>query len=82
MILQDALPGGAPVERSSGVPSSSKRPQKAAAKTTLRCTVPAGTVRCAARDGKVELQMERDFSTVDRRRLEAAVAAFMSALDD
>ena len=81
-ILQRALPGAAPVERSSASPSSSRRSQKAAAKTTLRCTVPAGTVRCAARDGKVELQMERDFSTVDRRRLEAAVAAFMSALDD
>ncbi|MGR3375452.1 ParB/RepB/Spo0J family partition protein [Salipiger abyssi] len=52
-----------------------------AAKTVLRCTVPAGTVRCAARDGKVELQMERDFSSVDRHRLEAAVAAFMAALD-
>ncbi|MCA1287135.1 ParB/RepB/Spo0J family partition protein [Salipiger bermudensis] len=56
--------------------------RNAAAKTTLRCTVPAGTVRCAARDGKVELQMERDFSSIDRHRLEAAVAAFMSALDD
>ncbi|MCR8548962.1 ParB N-terminal domain-containing protein, partial [Salipiger sp. P9] len=39
-----------------------------AAKTVLRCTVPAGTVRCAARDGKVELLMERDFSSIDRHR--------------
>ena len=54
----------------------------AAAKTTLRCTGPAGTVRCAARDGKIELAMERDFSSIDRHRLEAAVAAFMAALDD
>ncbi len=55
--------------------------RNAAAKTTLRCTVPAGTVRCSARDGKVELQMSRDFSSIDRHRLEAAVTAFMAALD-
>lgn len=67
-------------------PKASPKPKgssaNAAAKTTLRCTVPAGTVRCAARDGKVELAMERDFSSIDRHRLEAAVAAFMAALDD
>ncbi|EEX12181.1 ParB domain protein nuclease [Citreicella sp. SE45] len=76
-VLQDALKTtqSAPAPRS---PSG----KNAAAKTTLRCTVPAGTVRCAARDGKVELQMERDFSSIDRHRLEAAVAAFMAALDD
>lgn len=53
-----------------------------AAKTTLRLTVPAGTVRCSARNGKVELAMDRDFSDVDRRRLEQAVGAFFDALDD
>ena len=55
---------------------------RSAAKTTLRCDVPAGTVRCAARDGKVGMVMERDFSAIDRHRLEAAVAAFMAELDD
>ncbi|WP_417721836.1 ParB/RepB/Spo0J family partition protein [Salipiger sp.] len=74
--IQEALKArpAAPVRRDTGT-------RNAAAKTTLRCTVPAGTVRCAARDGKVELQMERDFSSIDRHRLEAAVAAFMAALD-
>ncbi len=61
---------------------ASARAGRSAAKTTLRCTVPAGTVRCAARDGKVELTMARDFSSIDRHRLEAAVAAFMAQLDD
>lgn len=59
-----------------------KKTAGAAAKTTLRLTVPAGTVRCAARIGKVELAMDRDFSDVDRHRLEQAVAAFFAALDD
>ncbi|WP_369682685.1 hypothetical protein [Roseovarius sp. M141] len=52
-----------------------------AAKTTFRCTVPAGTVRCAARKGKVELSCDRDFSAVEQQRLQAAVAAFFAALD-
>lgn len=58
------------------------KPSTPTAKTTLRCNVPAGTVRCSARNGKVELAMARDFSSVDRHRLEQAVAAFMAALDE
>ncbi|WP_113913551.1 ParB N-terminal domain-containing protein [Roseovarius dicentrarchi] len=53
-----------------------------AAKTTFRCTVPAGTVRCAARSGRVELSCERDFSAIEQQRLQAAVTAFFAALDD
>ncbi|QDY70731.1 ParB/RepB/Spo0J family partition protein [Qingshengfaniella alkalisoli] len=56
-------------------------PSKPTAKTTFRQTVPAGTVRCAASDGRVELRMKRDFSEVDRQRMEAAVAAFFRELD-
>lgn len=63
-------------------PKPAKEPSSGAAKTTLRLTVPAGTVRCAARNGKVELAMERDFSDIDRHRLEQAVTAFFGALDD
>jgi ParB family chromosome partitioning protein len=51
------------------------------AKTTLRCVVPAGTVRCQARDGRIEMAMERDFSAVDQKRLENAISAFFDALD-
>lgn len=53
-----------------------------AAKTSLRCIVPAGTVRCLARNGKIEMAMDQDFSSVDQRRLEAAIKAFFEALDD
>lgn len=52
------------------------------AKTTLRCVVPAGTVRCQARNGRIEMAMERDFSAVDQRRLEAAIRAFFEVLED
>jgi len=50
-------------------------------KTTLRLPLPAGEVKCTASAGKVELQLNRDFSTLDRARLEAAVEAFFAALD-
>lgn len=50
-------------------------------KTVLRMPTPAGEVKCTAAAGKVELRLDRDFSTLDRRRLEAAVKAFFTALD-
>lgn len=63
-------------------PRSAAAPRTGVAKTTLRCTVPAGTVRCQARDGKIEMAMDRDFSEVDRHKLEDAIAAFFAALED
>ncbi|WP_166418577.1 ParB N-terminal domain-containing protein [Cochlodiniinecator piscidefendens] len=54
---------------------------KSTAKTTFRYDVPAGTVRCAAADGRIELRMDRDFSDLDRLKLQEAVAAFFDALD-
>lgn len=51
------------------------------AKTTFRYDVPAGTVRCAALDGRVEMRINRDFSNIDRHRLERAVEAFFRALE-
>ncbi|QDI78220.1 ParB/RepB/Spo0J family partition protein (plasmid) [Leisingera aquaemixtae] len=63
-------------------PRTPAAPRAGVAKTTLRCTVPAGTVRCQARDGKIEMAMERDFSEIDRHKLEDAIAAFFAALED
>lgn len=50
-------------------------------KTTLRLPMAGGEVKCTAASGKVELRMDRDFSAVERDRLEAAVEAFFAALD-
>ena len=50
-------------------------------KTVLRLARAMGEVKCTAAAGKVELQMSRDFSTLDRVTLEAAVDAFLRALD-
>jgi len=55
---------------------------KAAAKTTLRFSSPGGMVRCIASDGRIELRAERDFSSLDRHALEAALEGFFKALDE
>lgn len=60
--------------------STAPKPGKTLAKTTFRQTVGEGTVRCAAAEGRVELHADRDFSNVDRHKLETAIAAFFDAL--
>ncbi|ETX28870.1 ParB/RepB/Spo0J family partition protein [Roseivivax isoporae] len=69
-------------EPRSGAKAPAKTAPDAAAKTTLRVAVPAGTVRLSARQGRVEIAADRDFSGIDRHRLERAVAAFMASLDE
>jgi len=72
--------GSAEAGRSAGMTGGQAK--TGVAKTTLRCAVPSGTVRCQARDGRIELAMERDFSVIDRYRLETAIAAFFAALEE
>ncbi len=72
------------VQRQSGASTSSSSPRGRPArrgKTTLRMELPMGAVKCVAQSGKVELQLDQDFSEIDRARLEAAVEAFFTALD-
>ena len=61
---------------------ASKKPAAASqAKTTFRLTRPEGVAKCTVADGRVELRLDRDFSGVERRKLERAVTAFLAALD-
>lgn len=52
------------------------------AKTTFRLARPEGEAKCTVSDGRIELRLDRDFSGVERQKLEAAVASFLSALED
>lgn len=63
-------------------PTRARRVASGRAKTTLRCTVPAGTVHCQARDGKVEMTLEKDFSAVNKECLERAILAFFDVLEE
>ncbi len=57
-------------------------PAATVSKTTLRLARPEGMAKCTAADGRVELRLGRDFSAIERSRLEAAMTAFFDALDD
>lgn len=66
--------------------SAVKAPRRAGgnpgARTSLRVDCGGAIARCVATDGRVELRMERDFSAIDRHRLEEAVSAFLAALEE
>jgi ParB family chromosome partitioning protein len=51
------------------------------AKITFQITRPQGSAKCAAANGRLEIRLPRDFTTVDRRKLEAAVAALLDQLE-
>ncbi|WP_306752248.1 ParB/RepB/Spo0J family partition protein [Paracoccus actinidiae] len=50
------------------------------AKTTFQISRPQGQAKCVAANGRLEIRLPRDFSTVDRRKLEAAVAALLDQI--
>lgn len=66
---------------------TTERPAKPAAapdgkaKTTFRIDRPQGQARCSAGIGRLEIRLDKDFSRVDRRLLEAAVALLLDRLD-
>jgi len=57
----------------------SERPAKA--KTSFQFDRKEGRGKCVAAVGKLEIQLERDFTTIDRRRLEQAVRLMLDQLD-
>lgn len=71
--VEDAAP--APV---SAAPRA-ERPAKA--KTSFQFDGKDGRGKCVAAVGKLEIQIDRDFTTIDRRRLEQAVRLMLDQLD-
>ncbi|OAN90673.1 ParB/RepB/Spo0J family partition protein [Sulfitobacter geojensis] len=51
------------------------------AKTTFRLARPEGDAKCTVADGRIELRLAQDFSGIERKRLEAAVEAFLNTLE-
>ena len=50
------------------------------AKTTFQIARPQGNAKCIAANGCLEIRLPRDFSAIDRRRLEAAVVALLDQI--
>jgi ParB family chromosome partitioning protein len=63
-----------------GVDRPAAKPRQA--KTTFQVALPVGVAKCNASQGRLELRQDRDFSAVDRLKLEKAVAAFFQALEE
>lgn len=70
----DADPGPAP-KRTPGTAPAGK------AKTTFQIMRPQGSAKCTAANGRLEIRLARDFSALDRRKLEVAVAALLDQID-
>ncbi|MCU0826026.1 MAG: ParB N-terminal domain-containing protein [Tabrizicola sp.] len=70
---EDATPPPAPM-----LPKAD-RPAKA--KTSFQFDRSEGRGKCVAAVGKLEIQLDRDFTTIDRRRLEQAVRLMLDQLD-
>lgn len=51
------------------------------ARTTFRLDRPEGLAKVTASQGRLEVQLDADFTAVDRRRLEDALAAFLDQLE-
>lgn len=49
-------------------------------KTTFRLSRPEGEAKCTVADGRIELRLAQDFSGFERKRIEAAVKAFLDTL--
>lgn len=48
------------------------------AKTTFQVVSPLGAAKCTAANGRLEIKLDRDFSALDRRKLESALARLLS----
>jgi ParB family chromosome partitioning protein len=70
---EDAVPVAVPVAPKGAAPAK--------AKTSFQFDRPDGRGRCVAAVGKLEIQLDRDFTTIDRRRLERAVRLMLDQLD-
>ncbi len=56
------------------------RSKGAKAKTTFHIGSSAGQVKCTAGVGRLEIKVDRDFSSIDRAKLEAAIASLVDGL--
>lgn len=58
-----------------------RKPGVGRAKTSFQLDRPEGRARCTAAAGRLEIRLDRDFSTIDRRKLEEAVRAMLDRLE-
>ena len=57
-----------------------KHASESKAKTTFHIASRLGSARCAAANGRLEIKLDRDFSAMDRKKLEDAVRSMLDRL--
>lgn len=62
------------------VPKRGKTKRATATKTTFHIQSAAGQVKCTAAQGRLEIRVDRDFSSIDRQRLEDAISDLVEGL--
>lgn len=63
-----------PAAKKPGVPAGK-------AKTSFQIARPQGAAKCVAGAGRLEIRLDRDFSTIDRRKMEAAVRRLLDEIE-
>ena len=61
-------------------PTKAKGKRVGGTKTTFHIRSAAGQVKCTAALGRLEIRVDRDFSSIERKRLEQAIAALVDGL--
>lgn len=54
---------------------------KTMSKTSLRLQRPEGEVRVIASDGRIDLRLDRDFSAINKEKLQASIEALLNSLE-
>lgn len=70
------------VQEPGAVPTKTKRAGRAGSKTktTFHIRSSAGQVKCTAAMGRLEIKVDRDFSAIERTKLERAIASLVDGL--
>ncbi|MXU66650.1 ParB/RepB/Spo0J family partition protein [Oceanomicrobium pacificus] len=79
-ILRNAAGQGAASREAKTGPAKTQAPRQA--KTTFQVLHGGQAAKCTASAGRLELRLGRDFSAMDRRKLEAAIRNLLSDLDE
>lgn len=74
------LPEGAPEPFPAGNPAPAKPRSPRPARTTFQVQSSLGPIKCTASQGRLELRGDADFSALERKRLEDALARFLDGL--
>ncbi|MER5172906.1 ParB/RepB/Spo0J family partition protein [Thioclava kandeliae] len=77
-VLRQAI--GEDTARPALVPKPAAKPRSGKARTVFQVQTRTGAAKCTASNGRLEIRLDRDFSTVDRTSLERALKDLLDGL--